>query len=235
MPVAELSKEIFEALPEILKSEYELDGEVYKHAPTKKLKASLDALDGKHRTAAQKLAELERIGEENRTKAENDALERLKKEGKIDEITADIERRHGETVKQFEERLKKRDERYINTERNNVINEICSKLSVFDDSKSSFSKLVKDRINIDPETGSLSFLNDDGSASSLDTAGFVSELSKDKSFDRMRQASANIGGDAKGSNGGRTPATKTITRAEFDAMPQFSRASFFSSGGKIQD
>ena len=45
-----------------------------------------------------KSKEAERVAE-----AERKALEKLKAEGKIDEILADNEKRHGETIKQYEE------------------------------------------------------------------------------------------------------------------------------------
>ena len=46
---------------------------------------------------------------ERAAEAERKALEKLKAEGKIDEILADSEKRHGETIKQYEERIAKRD------------------------------------------------------------------------------------------------------------------------------
>ena len=104
--MAELSKEVFDSLPDPVKEDYEQVGEVYKPKAEGKaaaLKASLDALDGKFKTTDAQLKEIMAKSEEDRTKAEQAAFERLKKEGKVDELIADYERRMGETKKQYEE------------------------------------------------------------------------------------------------------------------------------------
>ena len=68
-----------------------------------------------------KTKEAERIAE-----LEKKALEKLKAEGKIDEILADSERRHGETIKQYEDRIAKRDAIVIKKARDSVVNELSA-------------------------------------------------------------------------------------------------------------
>lgn len=199
-----LTKEQFSQLPEFAQADYEQAGDVYQPKAEGKanaLKASLDALDGKFKTADTQLRELLSKSEEDRTKAENAALERLKKEGKIDEILADYERRSTETKSQYESRIAKL-EGVIKTEkRDALLNDIASELNVFDTSKKIFQKLMRDRIEIDAETGKATFLDENGGATSLDRAGFIAELLKDSAFDPIRKATTNTGGRANGNNG----------------------------------
>lgn len=233
-----ISKQDFEVMPDAAKELFELDGDTYRPKAEGKaaaLKASLDALDGKFKSTDQQLKEILAKHEDDRTKAEEAALARLKKEGKHEEILADFERRANETKAQFEDRINKLSGRLKEKDRSLILGDVAKELNVFDDSYKLFSKLVQDRIDVDPETGKVTYLDEAGSATSLDKAGFIAELSKDKSFDRMRQAQANKGGNANGNNGSGGGASKTLTRAEFDGLSAQDKQKFSVSGGKIQD
>jgi len=222
--VADISQVQFNELPEFIKGDYEQVGEIYRPKAEGKasaLKASLDALDGKFKTTDAQLREILAKHEDDRTKAEQAALERLKKEGKVDEILADYERRANETKTQYEARIEKLAGQIKTEKRTSLIHEITSELKVFEDSKKTFSKLVQDRIEVDPESGKITFLDENGSATSLDKAGFIAELAKDTAYDRMRQATVNNGGKANGNNGqgggasdlSKLPPTERITAA----------------------
>lgn len=162
--------------------------------------------------------------------AEKKALEKLKAEGKIDEILADSEKRHGETIKQFEERIAKRDAVVIKKARDAVVSEL-SALATEVGAKA-FKKLISERVDYDPETDKYSFKDEDGGATSLDLAGFKADVLKSPTYAAMLKAQASSGGfGTNASTGG--GAAKTITRAQFDAMSQSARAAHFKSGGTI--
>lgn len=222
--MADLTVDQFGQLPEFVKGDYEQVGEIYRPKAEGKasaLKASLDALDGKFKTTDAQLREILAKHEDDRTKAEQAALERLKKDGKVDEIVSDLTKRHGETIKQYEDRIAKRDQRFISTERASIISGMAKDLNVFDDSLKLFSKIIQDRISVDPETGKETYLDESGGATSLDRAGFIAEIAKDSAFDRMRKAAVNNGGKANGNNGqgggasdlSKLPPTERITAA----------------------
>lgn len=201
--MADINAEQFGQLPEFLKGDYEQNGEVYRHRSEGKLaavKATADSLDQKARGYEQRLRDIEAKSEEDRTKAEQAALDKLKKEGKVDEILADAERRHGESQKQFEARIEKLSNQIKTDQRNLEINSIAAKLEVFDDSKALFAKLIKDRIDIDPETGKKTFLDENGGATSMSQDEFIATLEKDAAYNRMRKANVNSGGNANGNN-----------------------------------
>lgn len=128
-------------------------------------------------------------------------MERLKKEGKIDEILADHERRSNETKAQYEARIEKMANAIKTKERSLVVGDIAKELKILDKSEKLFSKIIQDRIDVDPETGKITFLDEDGGATSLDKAGFIAELAKDEGFDTMRSADVSRGGIANGNNG----------------------------------
>lgn len=234
--MADITAEIFEQLPEEVKGDYEQNGEVYRPKAEGKaaaLKASLDALDGKFKTTDAQLKEILAKHEDDRTKAEQAALERLKKEGKIDEILADTERRNNESKAQYEARIEKLAGRIKANERSVVLSDIASELKVFDDSRKLFSKLIQDRIDVDPETGKITFLDENGGATSLDKAGFIADLSKDQSFNRMRQSELNKGGVATGnSGGGASKKPQDYTEQERVELFRTNRAEFDKLFGK---
>jgi hypothetical protein len=215
--VADLNAEQFGQLPEFLKGDYEQSGEVYRHRSEGKvsaLKASLDSVDQKAKTYEQKLREIEAKSEEDRTKAEQAALDKLKKEGKVDEILADAERRHGETQKQYEARIEKLSNQIKTDQRNLDINSIAEKLKIFDDSKPLFAKLIKDRIEVDPETGKKTYLDENGGATSMTQDELIASLEKDPAYNRMRQANVNSGGNANGNNGSNSGGAQQNPAAE---------------------
>jgi hypothetical protein len=149
-----------------------------------------------------RLSEFEKQQAEKLADAERKALEKLKAEGKTDEIVADLERRNGETVKQFQDRIDRLTNSIKTEKRAALVADLAADLATDSGSKA-FKRLVADRIDVDPETGKVTFLNDDGGASSLDLAGFKAELLKDDSFAPLLKAGivTKGGGNAQGSTG----------------------------------
>lgn len=212
--MAELTQEQFEQLPEFIRGDYEKAGEVYRPVAEGKLsvlKGKMNELDDKFKTTDSQLKEILAKHEDDRTKAEQAALERLKKEGKIDEILADHERRANESKAQYEARLEKMANAIKTKERSLIVSDVAKELKVFDDSGKLFSKMIQDRIDVDPETGKVTFLDENGGATSLDKAGFIAELAKDSAYDRLRQANVATGGNANGNNGTGGGAAKKFT------------------------
>lgn len=224
-------------LPETLRGDFveaEYNGKKgYQHKDTVALANAMRNAKSERDEFKGKLNELLSKAEEDRTKAEQAAFERLKKEGKVDEILADVKRREDETKAQYEARIEKLATQIKSEKRASLVGEIADGLAVFPESKKLFEKLIKDRIDVDPETGKVTFLDEAGGATSLDKSGFIAELAKDPAFDRIRKADANRGGNANGntSNGG--GASKTLTRSEFDAMNNEAKAKFIKDGGKV--
>ena len=68
-------------------------------------------------------------------------------------------------------------------------------------------RLIKDRIQVDPETDEVTYLDEQGRATSLDKETFIAELKKDVMFMPLIKSDVvtNGGGNANGSNGGRAP------------------------------
>lgn len=199
-----LTTEQYEQLPDFVKGDYEKDGDTYRPVAEGKLgalKGSLNELDGKYRAANTELQEFKTKGQLAQEAAEAAALERLKKEGKTDEIVADLTRRHGETIKERDERIAKMAMAIKTKERSLIVGDVAKELKIFDDSGKLFSKMVQDRIDVDPETGKITFLDESGGATSLDKAGFIAELAKDAAYDRLRQAAVSTGGNAIGNLG----------------------------------
>lgn len=213
-----ISKEQFEGLPEAVASEYEQDGEQYRHKSEGKasaLKASLDALDGKYKTVEQQVKEILESQEAKIEQAKRDALEQAKTKGDVNAVEkryqeqmADLEKRSNQSLEELKAELDELRNTNKKSGRSALLADIASELNVFDDSRKAFSKLVQDRIDVDPKTGKATYLDEDGGATSLDKAGFISELEKDPAYNRMRQAKTNTGGNANGNSGNGGGASK---------------------------
>lgn len=201
-----LTKEEYEGLPEKARGAFTQEGDLFVPAKDAKLKQTLNELDSKYKEASSKLSEYEQSQAQRQAEAERKALEKLKAEGKTDEIIADIERRNGETVKQFQERIERMTNQIKTEKRSALVADLAAELAT-DKGSRAFKALVQSRIDVDAETGKVTFLNDDGSASSLDLNGFKAELMKDDSLSPLLKADlvTQGGGNVKGSNGdGRT-------------------------------
>lgn len=89
------------------------------------------------------------------------------------------------------------------------------------------------------EDGSPKVLTSDGKpmiGSGADHGATLSDLAKELAASKpyaVRDAGKGGGGKPPSSSGG-TPGQKTISRADYDAMGQHERATFFQSGGKIK-
>jgi hypothetical protein len=209
--VAELTVEQFEQLPEFVRGDYEKSGEVYipvAEGKMRAMKGTLNDLDSKYKQANSRIEEIERTKAQEIESAKTEALKKARSNGDVEAIEkryqeqmADLERRNGETLKQYEDRLKARDTRYIATERKSIIGAIAKELKVFDDSMKLFEKMIEDRISIDPETEKRVFLDEAGGATSLDVSGLIAELAKDPAFDRLRNKPVATGGLVNGNNG----------------------------------
>lgn len=197
-----LTTDEYNALPEKARAAFTLDGDQYVPAKDAKLKSTLDDLDKRYREASTKLTEYEQKQAERQAEAERKALEKLKSEGKVDEILADAERRLGETQKQYESRIERMTNQIKTEKRAALVADLAGELATDIGSKA-FKALISSRIDVDAETGKITFLNADGSASALDLAGFKAELLSDDSLSPLLKANiATSGaGGANGSNG----------------------------------
>lgn len=222
--MAELTQEQFEQLPEFVRGDYEKAGEVYRPVAEGKLsalKGSLNDLDSKYKQANSRIEEIERSKAQEIENAKAEALKTARSKGDVEAIEkryqeqmADLEKRNGETMKQFEERIAKMSGTIKTKERSLIVSDIAKELKVFDDSGKLFSKMIQDRIDVDPETGKVTFLDENGGATSLDKAGFIAELAKDSAYDRLRQANVATGGNANGNNGTGGGGASTNEKAE---------------------
>ena len=216
-----LTQEQFDQLPDFVKTDYtQHEGAFVPVAELKvgKLKGSLDALDSK-------LKEFEKNEQSKLEQARAEALEKLKKEGKVDEILADAEKRLGETTAQYEQRLQRMTNAIKTEKRGAMVADLAAELATDSGSKA-FKRLVSDRIDVDAETGKVTFLNDDGSASSLDLAGFKAELLKDDSFAPLLKAGivTQGGGNANGSTGqGGTPTSGNLGGSRYEREQYIAR------------
>lgn len=171
--------------------------------------------------------------------ARNEAMENARSKGDVKAIEeryqqqmADAEKRASETNQQYQERIDKLTGNLKSKTKTAVISDIAKELST-DVGYNLFKKVLADRIDVDVETGKEIYLNEDGSASSLDKKGFMDELLKDDSFKPLLKSGVVTqgGGNVSGSGEGSASTAKQVTRAEFDSWSDKKRSDFSKAGG----
>lgn len=214
-----LTKEDYEALPEKARAGFALDEQSGEYVPVKdaKLKQTLDELDGKFKTAEQRSKDLEEKlnGFEQSKKdeieqARAEALEKARTNGDVKAIEeryqqqlADSKKRSEETESQYKQRLEALEKQIKADKRNSIVADLSAELA-HDKAHKAFRALVGSRIDVDPSTGQAIFLDENGSATSLDLAGFKAEIERDDAYAPLLKSGVvtSGGGQAKGSGSG---------------------------------
>jgi len=213
--MSELTQEQYDELPEYAKDAFAQDGDVFIPAKDAKLKSTLNDVDGKYKTTAKELEELRgklsAIEQEKLDaieKAKKEALEDAKNKGdKSDAIELyeqqiqDLRDRTELEKTELKTQLEKLQGSIYSEKKAKILADLRSEIGINKYAKS-FNRLVGDRISIDADTGKPVFLNEDGSATSLDLNGFKEELLKDEELEPYVKATVVTtgGGRAKGSN-----------------------------------
>lgn len=202
----ELTNEQYEQLPDFVKDDYTLEGETYKHAGVLKMKGTLDGMNSKLTQFEQK-REAERKAEQERIdQARLDAYEKAKKENNVDEILRierekleDEKRRINETSTQFDERMKSA----ATSQQKSIAQSLSSELAT-PKGKAAFERLIAPYIKVDPMTGQETYLNDDGSASSLNREQFIADVKSNDLFASLVKADIHSsgGGNVNGAGSG---------------------------------
>jgi len=212
----EYSKEQFDQMPEFMQSSYSLDGDVYKHAGVVKMKGSMNDLNAKLETQKGEFNNLNgRLTEFESSKAADieaataKALEKAHKDNDVDAILkiereklTDQQTRFDESAKSFDTRMKE----VATNQKKNTAQALTNELAT-DKGKAAFKRLIESYIEIDQVTGVETYLNDDGSASSLNREQFISEIAKNELFSTLVKANINVngGGNMNGDGGGSAP------------------------------
>lgn len=209
-----LEKEIYDQLPDAVKSDYEeKDGQFYHVSEGKAaaLKQSLDNFDAKYKsevgTLQSQIDEINAKKEQDIKDAREAALAEAKSKGDVEAI----EQRYKEQMADHEKRVREETRAEVEKEfhTKSVDNQIKSSAELFaqsavdDDSKAMLELFAKNRMK--NEDGKMIFLNADGSASSVtDVKQFLSELKTDPAVKRLVKADvpASGGGEASGSGKG---------------------------------
>lgn len=225
--MSELSKEQYEQLPDFIRDDYtEVDG-TYKHAGMLKVKQTANELDtrakeleSKYGEVSGRLTEFEKGEAEKLEAARKEAYEKARKEGNTEELEKqwqeklqDAERRAGESEKKYQERmsgLAVKQQKAIAAE----LSEYATPAG-----KSAFKRLIESQIKVDPETGEETYLNEDGSASSLNREQFIAELKTSETFKPLLAAdiATQGGGDVNGNGQGSAKTTPGNTKARLQA------------------
>lgn len=239
--MSELTQEQYDGLPDYAKEAFAQDGEKWIPAKDAKLKSTLDNLDKQYKTAEQRAQELEgKLSEytskeaERQKEAEKAAFEKMKKDGKIDEILEDQRKRFEAEKAELTERMTKTQQAIVNKAVGSIAADLSAEIAT-DKGRALVKKEIASRVQYDPEQDKYTFLSEDGSATSLDLAGFKADLLKSDTLSPLIKAQFSSGGGAEGGTGKNagSAGTKTMTRSQFDAASDKQRMEFAKAGGKV--
>ncbi len=232
--MAELTQEQFENLPDFIRDDYEQSGDSYVHVgelKAAKLKQSMNDLDGKlkeqinvNSQISDKMSKFEQLKAQEIEQARKDELEKAKSKGEVDSIEQLYQEQMADLEKRTEQRVRSE------VEQEYTVKELKSKaqLELTDlvhglRPKNDFAKrLIQDHLKQRQvvEDGKIIYLNEDGSASSLDKAGLLKELQESPMFKSLTSYIPPTvgGGNINGTNGGSAPTgiPKTLEECKGD-------------------
>jgi hypothetical protein len=215
--MSDITAEQFESLPEFLTGQYEKvsEGDLvsYRHSSdikASKLKESLNSLDSKLKEKDSALTEYTSKEAERSADAERKAFEKLKSEGKVDEIIADYDKRNNESKAQYEARIEKLMSGMKSEKRNAIVSDLAAMAT--DKGSKAFKRLIADRVDYDPETGKTIYLDEAGRATSLDYEGFKAEIQKDDTFESLLRATVSTSGGLDVNGSGSVGGTGSVPR-----------------------
>lgn len=227
--MSELTKEQYEQLPDFVRDDYtEVDG-VYKHAGMMKVKGTLNDLDSRLKSKDTEFNELsERLNNFEQQKAQEieqaraDALEQAKSKGEVESIEQLYQEQMADLEKRTEQRVRSEvEQEYTLKEVNNKaqieLTELVHGLKPKDDfAKRLIQDHLKNRQKV--EDGKIIYLNEDGSASSLDKAGLLKELQESPMFKPLTSYTPPSlgGGNMNGSQGGSAPIAGNDVKAKLE-------------------
>lgn len=221
--------ENLDELPESLHSQFEKveeDGKVYyqdKDALELKslafnVKNENKSLKDKMSEYDNKFSEIEKQQAEKIEAAREQALEEARTKGDVKAIEerykqqmADLEKRSREAGRN--EAIQEMTQKQAKQEASGIVDKISLTLGVDAESAEAIGDIIRNRVEVDPETGDKIFRDTKGGALSVDTEGFIAELRKEGKLKRLIKADVttsggglvNGSGNGGGASGGKNP------------------------------
>lgn len=191
-----------------------------------RLKGDFTELKGKFEDTSSKLEELSKAEREREERKKREELEGKKKNGQYDDIIADWERKYEESQKVINDLNQQR----LDDKKQLVVEKLAA--AGTESTRPKLARLIQQDIGFS-EDGNMIVLDESGKATSQ-TVEQYSETLKDL-YPELIAAGRSSGGKGNGGLNGGGEGSKTMKRAEFEAMDHGSRAKFFKDGGKLID
>jgi len=243
--MSNITQEVFDTLPEAVQGQFVLSEDTKSYVTADSLKfagakKNLDVLHGEVGGFKKQMADAAAAQEVRDAEIAETAYQKAIK----DNDTAKLSEINEQKLQDALTRAGQSEEKFNNlqqglaTEKENTIIDALAEHAT-KRGKAALKRLLKGYVKVDPSTGAETYLNDDGSASSLDRNGFIAEQLKGDGTVFESLVSADIQTESEGlANGSSGSAAsgqgkKTITREAFEALPHHARSKFIKDGGKI--
>jgi hypothetical protein len=214
--MSQLTQDQYNDLPDYAKSAFTQDGDNFVPAKDAKLKGTLDDLDSKYRAAEQRAKEgQDRLDGYEKTKAADiaaataKALEDAVTKGDSEEIKARHAQQMGDLRKRVEEETRQTvsQEYSLKEAKANAKNELRDIVAELKPIDAKSAQLIMNTLALRQqvtEAGEVIYLDDSGSATTLDRKSIVEDAIKGGDFDRLihNNLATKGGGNANGSGSG---------------------------------
>ncbi|MGB1297275.1 MAG: hypothetical protein ACPG8A_03320 [Psychrobium sp.] len=219
-----LDQETYDSLPDVAKAGFAQDGDKFIPVKDAALKKSMNELDAKLKGVTGELESYKSTEAERIEAAKAEAMKQAQSKGDIELINkqheqqmADLKERTTAQVK-AEALLEFRTES-AKKDASNLADKIGMNIGVDKESQGAVSDLIRHRIIVDPETGKKVFHDKQGSALSVDQAGFEAQVA----IEYPRLAKSGVvtdGGGAAMGSGGKTPTQSASKNDAFNQLPK---------------
>lgn len=206
-------------------SQADLDAAIEK--ATGGLKAKVEELLGESKAAKAKAKE----AEEAKQKAADEAAH---KAGDVDALTASWQKKWDDREAEFKAERDGLTGSLTSLTSGAAATGIANKLAVDAEAAENIADYLKGRLRTEFEGGAAKtvVLGQDGKPSALTVEELEKEVAAMPRFSRIIAGTKATGGGAAHANGGAVN-IKTVSRPDFEAMPQAGRAAFIKEGGKV--
>lgn len=213
--MSKLTAEQHNELPDFIKGDYvEKDGS-FVHAGLAKVKGTANELDAQKNGIQAELDEYKSQEQARIDAAKQEAYDKAIADKDIEGITAQTEEKIEHARKSSFEAGRKEAQKEFNLQAakgkaDNLALKIAGEVAVDEYAMDMLKREFLSQIDVNPDSGDVTFLDGDGRATTLNKDEFKVEVLKNPRYSRLikEDSTTSGGGNANGSNGGRAPSKK---------------------------
>lgn len=195
-----------------------------------RFKGDLTRAQEEQESMAERLERLEQERQERERQDEARKHEELKKSGKTKEIEEAWKSKLEQTENQWKEKYESLQGEYLGSKKQALISDLAQ--AGTDDTRKDLSRLIAQDIKLN-EKGEFVVLDESGKQTADTIEEYKASIAK--RYPALVRGSQSSGGNGKGASAGGGEPAKTMSRKDFEALPQDKRHEAIKNGIKLVD